>query len=308
MTKTVKQLLACGMALTILSTGAATTAVTVNNVGQSEIVAHAAAANYTPDQGLSDKTIDPIKDQLDGADLKFDSGSYLVNGGKTDIDDVPAGARNDPQSKGRATGGSARVDSSTLAAASRSGVAKKTPVGWYNIHIGGADYLFNRGHLLGYKIIGGVQGFDNSEDNMSNVVAETEWANQANEPTSKGQLFYEMQIINAAESGKTIMYQVKALYNGDEAIPRAIWLQARSTDGSLNINALIPNAMKGYNINWGHVKDNGGGDNGQNQADSSSQDTPEQDQSQQPTASNQQVLPQTSGSLWSRVLSWFGLN
>lgn len=308
MTKTVKQLLACGMALTILSTGVATTAVTVNDAGQIETIANAAAINaHTPDETTANNFIKPVIGQLHGVSLRFDSGSFVVNGNKTNLNSAPSKPTNAPlDNLDRPSSGSLLITSSTVAA-SRSRNQKQEsyhPKGWNNKQLPDGTWTENRGHILAYELMGGVQGFDNSEHNPTNIFTESTWANAGASNDSKGQEYYENMIKNQVAAGKQVYYHVQLLYNGNELVPRAVWLQARSTDGQFQINALIPNTMgngASTPIKSGTPSIAGG-------HDSSSQGAPEQDQSQQPTASDQQVLPQTSGSLWSRVLSWFGLN
>lgn len=317
MSKSIKRLLACTAALTILSTGAATTAVTVNNVYHPAITAHAAADNYTPDQTLAQNTIKPIQDQLKGAKLQFDGGSFIVNDNHADLNTNNANpqAKNDPMNNGRAMGGFAVVNQSTTTNADRNATGNGSdgykPAGWAQSKISNSDWLYNRGHLLAYAMVGNIQGFDASEHNQANIVTETEWANQAKDDTSKGQAYFENQVFNAIDQGKTIVYQVKALYAGNEQVPRAIWIQAKSTDGQFQENALVPNCMKGQTINYQNGNDN----QGQNQNNSHANSNQGQNQSQQNPAQNagkpttpRPILPPTGAVHWfQKILTWLGI-
>lgn len=112
-------------------------------------------------------------------------------------------------------------------------------------------FAYNRGHLLGYALVGNIRGYDASEHNHQNIVTQTMWANQANEPNNTGQNYYEGLVRKALDQNKQVRYQVTPLYASDkDQVPMGIHLQALSTDGTLNFNVFVPNIQNNININY----------------------------------------------------------
>ena len=46
------------------------------------------------------------------------------------------------------------------------------------------------------------------------------------------------------------MYQVTPLYIDNNPVASAVWIKAKSTDNTLNINVLVPNVQANLHINY----------------------------------------------------------
>lgn len=131
--------------------------------------------------------------------------------------------------------------------------SKIEPVGWQQLKIGGRyQYLYNRGHSIGYAIAGSVSGFDASEANIQNITTQTAWANQASngDVNNTGQNYYEGLVRKALDQNKRLRYQVTPVYDGDDLVPAGSHIQAKSTDGTLNFNVFVPNVQPGVAIDY----------------------------------------------------------
>lgn len=212
-----------------------------------------------PSQARSDQAIAPIRGQF--SSLQFNgAGAYIVNNNQSTLGDVkPYGrpwAQNHPDSQGRAAEGDAYLTRQARQYRNRAqtgnGASNWKPAGYqqaFNLP-GQYRFAYNRGHLLGYALVGNIQGFNASESNPQNIATQTMWANQAREADNTGQNYYEGIVRKALDQNKFVRYQVKDIYAGNEQVPRAMQIQAKSSDGTVNFNVLVPNTQNNILINY----------------------------------------------------------
>ncbi|TYC50574.1 DNA/RNA non-specific endonuclease [Weissella muntiaci] len=203
------------------------------------------------------------EDHVDSETIKWNGfGAFEINNNKSNLKtDKNAGTYvsfGQQTNTGQNTKSVAQVDKSSYQPNKReetgNGRSDFKPVGFHQMKIGGPyNYLYNRGHALGYAIIGNISGVDASESNKNNITTQTAWSNQAseNDNHNTGQNYYE-GIVRAAETeGKFIIYSVSPIYQTkDDLLPVANHLEASSSDGTVNFNVLIPNVQPGYQINY----------------------------------------------------------
>lgn len=210
-----------------------------------------------PSKVLADSAYKPVANQLPSA-IFNGHGAYILNDNKPTIKvttKVPY-AVNTVDSLNRPVVGNALLNKTTRQYANRTttnnGASDWVPQGYHQSFLSSGSYthVYDRGHLLGYALVGGIKGFDASEHNAKNIAAQTMWANEAVSSTSTGQNYYEGIVRKALDNGKTVRYQVTDIYNGNSLVPSGAHIQAQSSDKSVSFNVFVPNVQTGITINY----------------------------------------------------------
>lgn len=205
-----------------------------------------------------------VRNQLP-ASLRWNGhGAYIVNNNhpqlNAQISSAPY-AVNHVDAKGRAWRGHAWLNRSTRQYQSReqtgNGATNWRPAGFLQATnlTNGPRHAYDRGHLLGYALVGGIKGFNASESNPQNIATQTAWANEARSSNSTGQNYYEGLVRKALDQNKQVRYRVTNIYDGNCVVPAGAHIEALSKDGSLSFNVFIPNVQNNINIDYstGHV-------------------------------------------------------
>lgn len=213
-----------------------------------------------PTKQQAEVVLTPAVRQQLGNNIRWNGhGAFIINNNQpnlnANISSAPY-AVNRTDAQGRAWQGDAWLNRTTRQYQNRSatgnGATSWKPAGFHQVYdlTGGYTHAYDRGHLLGYALVGGIRSFNASESNPQNIATQTAWANEARSSTSTGQNYYEGIVRKALDQGKQVRYRVTDIYSGNSIIPAGAHLEARSKDGSVNFNVFVPNVQRNLDINY----------------------------------------------------------
>lgn len=221
---------------------------------------NAALKSAPPTEQQAKVVLTPAVKKQVGKKIEWNgSGAFVVNDNRpklnAQINSAPY-AVNQVDSQGRAWRGDSWLNKTTRQYQNRmktgNGASEWRPAGFLQVtHLtGGYSHAYDRGHLLGYALVGGIQGFNASESNPANIATQTAWANEARSSTSTGQNYYEGLVRRALDQNHQVRYRVTDIYDGSNLVPSGAHIEALSKDGSLRINVFVPNVQNNISINY----------------------------------------------------------
>lgn len=221
---------------------------------------HSYQKTLPPTQEQASSVLTPaVRQQLGTAITWNKAGAFIINNNQTNLNAKIASAPyavNHLDRQGRAWQGDAWLNRTTRQYKNRTatgnGATNWRPAGFLQAHNlkGGYNHAYDRGHLLGYALVGGIHGFDASESNPSNIATQTAWANEARNKNSTGQNYYEGLVRKALDQNKQVRYRVTNIYDGNNIVPAGAHIEAKSSDGSLEYNVFVPNVQRNISINY----------------------------------------------------------
>ena len=128
------------------------------------------------------------------------------------------------------------LDEAHMGSGERPDISGVEPSGWRQKRYDGIDggWLYNRCHLLGDQL------WNDDSANWKNLVTGTRQMNV------EGMLPIENEVASHLRStGHLVMYQVTPLFEGEEAVCRAVRMEASCLEGDLKIDERVENVQDG---------------------------------------------------------------